>query len=325
MTSWVAIIATFACAWATLALALRAGWAARLALDAPNARSLHLRPTPRAGGLLTLPWALAAGSLLAGEYRVPIVLAAALCAFSFIDDRAGLPAGLRLLVHLGLSATAMYLTDASGWPLVIALTLALTWMVNLFNFMDGADGLAGGMAAIGFAACGAAAAAAGDGDLARLSFCVTAAASAFLAFNFPPARIFMGDAGSTTLGFLAGALGILGWQRGVWPAWFSVLVFLPFIADATATLIRRALRGERLWQAHREHCYQKLVRMGWPHRRLAIAAYILMAACAGGALALRNAPVPVQVAGLSAAVLIHAAIMIATGVKWRASQGRPGQ
>lgn len=323
MEYWVFV--TFACALMTVGFALRFGWASRLALDEPNARSLHMSPTPRVGGLLTVPWALVVGLLLAEEYRVTAMLAAILCGFSFIDDRAGLSAGLRLLVHLGLSAAAMVVADVGGWLLVVVSALAVAWMINLFNFMDGADGLAGGMAAIGFGAYGVAAAAAGNGDLALLSFCVVAAVSGFLAFNFPPARIFMGDAGSTTLGFLAGTLGVVGWLRGVWPLWFSVLVFSPFVVDATVTLIQRALRREKVWQAHREHSYQKLVRMGWSHRRLAFAEYALMVACVGVAFALMDASVALVSIGLGIVVLVYALIIVTVGVKWRNFQGCSGR
>lgn len=319
------VIVIFVCSLSTVGLALRYGWASRLALDEPNFRSLHTTPTPRVGGLLTLPWALFAGLLLTGEYRVTVLLAAVLCGFSFVDDRVGLSAGLRLLAHLTISAAAVFVLDVGGWLFVAALTLALAWMINLFNFMDGADGLSGGMAAIGFAAYGVAATIAGNDDLSLLSFCVVAAVSGFLAFNFSPARIFMGDAGSTTLGFLAGALGIVGWLRGVWPLWFPALVFSPFVVDATVTLIQRALRREKIWQAHREHSYQKLVRMGWSHRRLAIAEYALMFACAGAATALMDASMLVVLIGLGAAALVYALIIVAVGVKWRTFQKHSGQ
>lgn len=323
MEVWV--IAIFACALVTVGFSLRSGWASRLALDEPNARSLHTLPTPRVGGLLTVPWALTAGFLLSGEPRLTALLAAILCGFSFIDDRAGLSAGLRLLVHLVLSVAAMLVADIDEWPLVVAFAFAVAWMINLFNFMDGADGLAGGMAAIGFGAYGIAAAAAGHDDLALLSFCVVAAVSGFLVFNFPPARIFMGDAGSTTLGFLAGALGVIGWHRGVWPLWFPVLVFSPFVVDATVTLIQRALRREKVWQAHREHSYQKLVRMGWSHRRLALVEYGLMVACAGMAFALMDASAVLVSAGLGAVAVAYALIITIIGVKWWNFPGRSGR
>jgi UDP-N-acetylmuramyl pentapeptide phosphotransferase/UDP-N-acetylglucosamine-1-phosphate transferase len=202
-------------------------------------------------------------------------------------------------------------------PLLAAvLVLATMWMTNLYNFMDGADGLAGGMAVFGFGAYALAAAGGGSTALALGAASVAAAAAAFLAFNYPPARIFMGDVGSVPLGFLAAALGIAGWQRGVWPSWFPVLVFSPFIVDATVTLAQRAARGERVWQAHRSHYYQRLVQLGWGHARTARAEYALMAACALGALAALHAPATVQAALLAAAALGYAALAAAVDRAW---------
>jgi UDP-N-acetylmuramyl pentapeptide phosphotransferase/UDP-N-acetylglucosamine-1-phosphate transferase len=146
------------------------------------------------------------------------------------------------------------------------------------------------MAAIGF---GALALAAWLGDAPGLTaFCaaIAAAALAFLRFNFPPARVFMGDAGSIPLGFMAATLGIVGAMQQVWPWLFPLLVFSPFIVDASVTLARRALRGERIWRAHRSHYYQRVVLLGASHRQLAVAAYALMLAAAALAFALLFLP-----------------------------------
>ena len=94
----------------------------------------------------------------------------------------------------------------------------------------------------------------------------------------------MGDAGSIPLGFLAAAFGVWGWLQGYWPFWFPVLVFSPFVIDASATLLKRARRGEKLTEAHRDHYYQRLIRMGWGHRNTAVAEYMLMLAAGGSAL-----------------------------------------
>jgi UDP-N-acetylmuramyl pentapeptide phosphotransferase/UDP-N-acetylglucosamine-1-phosphate transferase len=117
-----------------------------------------------------------------------------------------------------------------------------------------------------------------------VSASIAAAAAAFLLFNFHPARIFLGDAGSTTLGFLAAGLGLTGWHYGVWSLWVPLLVFSPFIVDASVTLARRLMRGEKFWQAHRSHYYQRLVLSGWSHRRTALAEYGVMVCCGCGAL-----------------------------------------
>jgi UDP-N-acetylmuramyl pentapeptide phosphotransferase/UDP-N-acetylglucosamine-1-phosphate transferase len=156
--------------------------------------------------------------------------------------------------------------------------------------MDGSDGLAGGMAAIGFGALALAAWMGGAHGMAVFCAGIAAAALAFLRFNFPPARLFMGDAGSIPLGFMAATLGILGARQNLWPWLFPLLVFSPFIVDASVTLARRGLRGEKIWQAHRSHYYQRVVLLGASHRQLALAAYALMLAVAALAFVLLILP-----------------------------------
>ncbi|OIR06780.1 putative undecaprenyl-phosphate N-acetylglucosaminyl 1-phosphate transferase [mine drainage metagenome] len=261
---------------------LKSGVARRLALDQPNQRSLHALPVPRVGGIAIVLAVLVAWSLLPGSRLLLALPTAALALVSAVDDRLGLPVALRLPVH-GLAALALVSGAGVGDPwLATGLVAGLLWMTNLYNFMDGSDGLAGGMALFGFSAYAAAAHAA---PLGAMSLATAAAAAGFLVFNFPPAKVFMGDVGSIPLGFLAASLGLLGWRQGLWPLWFPLLVFSPFVADASITLLRRLVGGERVWQAHREHYYQRLIRMGWGHRRTALAEYALMAAAAGSALA----------------------------------------
>jgi len=144
------------------------------------------------------------------------------------------------------------------WTLV-PLLLMIAWTVNLYNFMDGTDGLAGGMAVCGFGIFAVAAWQAGDLPLAQVAVVASAASAAFLIFNFPPANSVLGDVGSVPLGFLAAAIGLEGWINGVWPGWFPLMVFSPFIIDATIPLFKRVFRGARFWKAHRDHYYQRLV------------------------------------------------------------------
>jgi UDP-N-acetylmuramyl pentapeptide phosphotransferase/UDP-N-acetylglucosamine-1-phosphate transferase len=154
--------------------------------------------------------------------------------------------------------------------------LFVVWMTNLYNFMDGIDGLAGGMTVLGFATLGVLGWLGGDPGYALAAWLVAAAALGFLPVNFPPARLFMGDVGSVPLGFLAAAFALGGVRAGLFALWVPVLVFSPFIVDATVTLARRGLRRERVWQAHRSHHYQRLVLMGWSHRKTSLAGYVIM-------------------------------------------------
>ena len=121
------------------------------------------------------------------------------------------------------------------------------------------------------------------GSLGLLVTTLTGAAAGFLVFNFPPARVFMGDAGAIPLGFLAITLGVHGSMQRFWPWWFAALVFSPFIVDATITLLRRTLKGHKPWIAHRDNYYQRLVLAGWSHRKTALAYYGVMLAAAGSA------------------------------------------
>jgi UDP-N-acetylmuramyl pentapeptide phosphotransferase/UDP-N-acetylglucosamine-1-phosphate transferase len=117
-----------------------------------------------------------------------------------------------------------------------------------------------------------------------------AAATGFLLHNFPPARIFMGDVGSISTGFLAGSLIVLGSREKVFDLWVPLVVFSPFILDATATLARRTFRCEKIWHAHREHYYQRLVLSGWSHRRTVLGEYAVMACCGILAILYHGAP-----------------------------------
>ena len=289
-----------------------------LPLDRPNERSLHSTPVPRTGGLGIMA-GTTAGLALAGYDSLVLLLAIALAGVSFLDDRRGLPIALRFGAHaIAAAIFALVCLPASAFLAMALFTLATMWMINLYNFMDGSDGLAGGMALFGF---GAYAAGAWLGDapaVASAAASVAAAAGAFLLFNYHPARIFMGDVGSVPLGFLAAAMGLLGWQDGLWPLWFPVLVFSPFVVDASVTLTRRMLRGERFWQAHKSHYYQRLVQLGWGHRKTALAEYALMGGCGLLALAARTAPEATQAAALGLAAAVYVVLALSVDRVWHA-------
>jgi UDP-GlcNAc:undecaprenyl-phosphate GlcNAc-1-phosphate transferase len=270
---WLAAI--LAAALSAVALAVLALARGRLPQDRPTHRSLHDRPVSRVGGLAIwagfLPVALLAPPPVAGG---PLWLAAlaATVAVSVADDWVGVRPSSRLAVHalaalavaaqlLGLGTTPGH--SAASLLAVVGVALAVVWSANLFNFMDGNDGLAALMSICGFGAFGVAAVRAGE--RADAYFALASATAVFLAVNAPPARTFMGDGGSVGLGFLAALFGISGVLSGMWPGWFPLLVFLPFLADATVTMARRIARGEHLFEAHRTHYYQRLHRMGSGH------------------------------------------------------------
>lgn len=279
----------------------------------PNERALHSRPTPQTGGLAIISSVVvalvAAASVLAiAQPSKPVlpkglasgsvwIVVSMLLIFvvSFIDDCVGLPAGLRLGVQavsaciiiggVGLTLSSIPIPGGPNILLGIAAipvsVLILLWMANLYNFMDGMDGFAGGMTFFGFGFLAYFGWQAHFPVMLIIATFVAMGALGFLTHNFPPARIFMGDAGSITLGFLAGTLMILGVRDGIFEIWVPIMIFSPFIVDATVTLTRRAFRRKKIWEAHREHYYQRLVLNGWSHRRTVLAEYGVMILCGG--------------------------------------------
>jgi UDP-N-acetylmuramyl pentapeptide phosphotransferase/UDP-N-acetylglucosamine-1-phosphate transferase len=205
----------------------------------------------------------------------------ALVAISLLDDHRGVHPGLRLVVHIGAAAGWVWLAAPDVNPFIAV--LVIVWMANLYNFMDGSDGLAGAMTVIGFGAYALGGWLASS-PMSAVFLALAAATTPFLIYNLPPARVFLGDAGSVPLGFLAAIFGMTGWLEGWWPVWFPVLAFLPFIADASVTLGARLLRGARVWEAHRDHSYQRLVQSGWGHARTLALYAALMVGTAGSAV-----------------------------------------
>jgi UDP-N-acetylmuramyl pentapeptide phosphotransferase/UDP-N-acetylglucosamine-1-phosphate transferase len=314
MTGLAVAIASFLLCMAVIRLMLH--YPHLLPVDVPNERSLHHRPVPRGGGVAVV-CGIAAVLLFSGVELWPVLaLMLGLATVSLADDLRGMPRTVRLVAHVAASAALVLWVEGFATALGIVLMIALAWITNVYNFMDGSDGLAGGMTVIGFGAYAAAAYQAGDPAVGALSLAIAAAAGAFLMHNFPPARVFLGDVGSIPLGFLAGGLGVVGWHRELWPLWFPFLVFGPFIADATITLGRRLLRGAPVWQAHREHYYQRLVRMGFGHCGTALLGYAVMAACAAIALLLRTGSPLAQASGFLAAALVLGLLGLWIDLRW---------
>jgi UDP-N-acetylmuramyl pentapeptide phosphotransferase/UDP-N-acetylglucosamine-1-phosphate transferase len=250
----------------------------RAILDHPNPRSSHATPTPKGGGIAVVAVVAAAWlatTWKAGGVEAPLVigLAIALAVVSWIDDLRGLGAPTRLAAHAAAVILALVLAPLPG-PVfggilpstldLIAAGLLWVWFINLFNFMDGIDGMAGlETVAIGIGVMLVSAAVGLAGHAAVQGLILAAAAAGFLCWNWHPAKIFLGDVGSVPLGFLLGWLLIdlaASDQRTA-----ALILPLYYLADATLTLVNRAFRGEKVWQAHREHFYQKGVQRGLSH------------------------------------------------------------
>lgn len=259
-------------------------------MDVPNQRSSHVTPTPRGGGVaIVVAASIAAIALEIGGILPPATLltllvgGAAVAVVGFFDDRIGLSPRVRFSVHLAAAAVAMYWmgglppiqvanhTISLGWGGYVLGILGIGWSLNLFNFMDGIDGIAASEATFMTLAGAAIAFATGvDGASSALAIVVGAACIGFLIWNWPPAKIFMGDAGSGYVGYV---LAVLALQAGRESA-VGLLVWLilggVFFVDATVTLARRLVRRERLHQAHRSHAYQWLARRWGSHQRVTL-------------------------------------------------------
>jgi UDP-N-acetylmuramyl pentapeptide phosphotransferase/UDP-N-acetylglucosamine-1-phosphate transferase len=290
-------------------------------MDVPNERSSHTVPTPRGGGVAFVLLTAAAGGWVALELESGLFAAYVLCALavagiSLIDDFRSIPAGVRLLVHiLAAIVFAVSVTSQEAMPFHLPVAAAgaviVIWIVsltNIFNFMDGIDGIAGCQATITFAAMGTAAAL--DGDIPLAAVCLVAASSilGFLMLNWPPARIFMGDVGSAFLGFSCGCLSVIRGNPEL--ALVAVFATWPFIFDASLTLGRRALRRENILRSHRSHLYQRLAIAGYSHRRITtIYATVATATATAALLAVRDivplaVPLVVALAAASGLVIL---------------------
>ncbi len=287
-----------------------------LGLDIPSQRSVHARPIPRSGGLAVILGSWLGWTFLPSFPRLLFLCSLGLVLLSWLDDKYRLPVLPRLIVQTMVIAfyVSSILNSLVWLPIVL---VALIWITNLYNFMDGSDGLAGGMTILGFGFYAAAAKLTGDQTFFLLSLCISVGAIPFLMLNFHPAKIFMGDVGSVPLGFLAGALGFMGWQQGLWPMWYPFLVFAPFIVDASITLIKRIISREKFWLPHRNHYYQRFLLMGAGHRNTFLAEFMLMLACGCSAVLGLFLPEKAQYFMLASWIVIYAALAMITDRRWR--------
>lgn len=272
-------------------------------LDVPNERSSHSVPTPRGGGLAFVAVLSAALALFLVQFptlrNVWLALltgALLVAAIGWWDDRRGLSGGVRFAVHTVSAVSSVALLG--GMPVLdlgfarlwlgmggaVLAVVGIVWAVNLYNFMDGIDGLAAGEAVVVGTMAGGLLALAGDWELAVASWTVAAAVGGFLAWNWPPARIFMGDVGSGFIGYVFAVLALAAEGRGSLPLLVWVILLGVFAVDATATLLRRILHREQIWLAHRTHAYQLAVQSGLSHRQVTVTAMGLDLVLGGVAL-----------------------------------------
>ncbi len=295
-------------------------------IDIPNGRSSHTIPTPRGGGLAFVVVVLVSISLLFGlgilELRVFLALLGGGCLIAgvgWLDDRWGLSALVRLCFHFlaaiwavswlgGVPSLSLGFTelDLSWWGSGVAV-VGLVWMINLYNFMDGIDGLAG-VEAVTVSAVAAILLWSQASNLAIPCLLLAAAVLGFLIWNWPPAKVFMGDVGSGFLGFVFAVLAIWSENNCAVPLLIWLLLLGVFIVDATVTLVKRMAGGEKLYEAHRSHVYQLAVQAGYSHKQVTLTVLlinIMLGIVAAGALYYYNYMLLITLVTVAVLVVAH--------------------
>ena len=320
----VILVCAVIASWMGIGLVCRHGLSHNV-IGIPNARSSYEAATPTGGGV-SIAVTLLVGIAVAGALRwipMPLTLAltgggAAVAAVGWIDDQIGLRARTRLAVHFLAAVWALlWIRGVSSLDLGVGrlalgpvgdvlAVVGIMWAINLYNFMDGIDGLAAGEAVTVGGMGGLIALAQGEQELAVVALLTAASCAGFLILNWPPARIFMGDVGSGLLGFTFGTIAAAS-ERTTMPLLAWVILLGVFVFDATVTLIRRFGRRHRLYDAHRHHAYQRALRTGLSHR--GVTSRILMINVALGILACL---------GTSHPVLLPLALGIATALLFAA-------
>lgn len=262
-------------------------------LDEPNQRSAHQTIKPRGAGVVFISlWLVVCFvAVLAGRVSGPLLLpllpgTLLIAGVSLLDDRYALRARTRIIIH---SVAVLFLLFALGGSQDLNLGMivlssgilasllivgACLWSINLFNFMDGTDGLAGVEALFVFGGGAFFLFLAGAHDLAWLAVLLCGAVVGFLRWNWPESRLFMGDVGSASLGFLVVAFALVGQSYGI-PLTLWLILYGVFVFDASVTLIRRLLAGERWYEAHKLHAYQRLCQLGWGHQKVLLGVVVL--------------------------------------------------
>jgi glycosyltransferase WbpL len=309
----------------------------RRLVDHPNERSSHAVPRPRLGGIgIMIPFLGIAAAVVAargGGLRLASILAATavVAALGLVDDVRHLSARVRfgiqavaavaVVLPSGGAGGSSWLASIPWWIQAPLLVLWILWLTNLYNFMDGIDGLAGGQGVIASAAIAAVAFAGGAPTTGSLLVILAAASAGFLVLNFPPASIFMGDVGSTAIGFFLACVPLFPEARPV-PLEVVGIALSLFILDATVTLLRRIARGERWFEAHRTHYYQRPVAMGVPHRSVTLVAWAGMGLVGASASAYQRADPEARLVLLAFPVVVFLALAAAVhGLERRASRG----
>lgn len=320
-----ALIAAAAFSYA-VTLAVRRYAVSHNVVDTPNYRSSHSIPTPRGGGLsiavaclMAVLFLTLSGQIAVGVGCSLLVGGCAVAAAGWIDDRRRLGAGVRLVIHAasaifalimlgGLRSLRGSLISVSSPEILSAFAcIGIVWSTNLFNFMDGIDGIAGIQTACIGIGGGAILFAIGQPGLAYCMLVLGGAALGFLALNWHPAKIFMGDVGSGFIGFYVAIVAVASENAAALPLLLWVVIMAIFVVDATATLVRRIVRGHSWFEAHRSHVYQIAVRSGLSHGQVVLTVGVIDCVLVGIAYAARQMQ---DRAGVIATIALMALLLV---------------
>ena len=263
--------------------------------DRPNSRSSHSQVVLKGGGLVIIVSTASLIGIYAAMYQsiaVMHVLIASLvggiAVLGWFDDRHSLRIRTRIIVQIAIACAMVYLLapsqginiagyrfDQPDWLLFVELVVWIVWMTNLFNFMDGIDGLVATQSTIAAIVLAFWFHQAGAPELVSLNLALAGALAGFSILNWRPARVFLGDIGSLTLGIYFAVMGIIGWTVYRLPVEAFVLLYGVMLCDTSVTLAVRIFKGERWWEAHSSHFYQRLVGLGYNHAQVASLAVVI--------------------------------------------------
>lgn len=324
LTVVVLVLVGFAVSWAATGL-VRKYVLAKSIMDVPNERSSHAVPVPRGGGLAIAIVVLAGLSATWAVGRLETSVAVALiggtilvASVGWLDDNRGVSARYRVVVHaiaavwtvcwlggyqsIDLGIMVVY----PGWFGAFFGVVGVMWCINYYNFMDGVDGLAAAEAVSVGVFAAVILAMAGRSELAVVAGLVAVAAGGFLVWNWQPAKLFLGDVGSGLLGYLFAGLALASETTGGPPVIVFVVLLSVFVFDATVTLLRRVAHGERWYDPHRRHAYQRLVQAGWSHAKVTTVVLLLNVVLA--ALAIVGTEVPALWPAIGVVVFVTLAV-----------------
>jgi len=309
------------------------------AVDTPNERSLHESPTPRTGGVAMLLSVIIISFIFSYNQNLNIspniiIAGAMIIVISLLDDFRPVKSIVRFVIHIiaaVIVVRAGFMIEYINMPwgevnvlpvLASVLTIVfIVWMTNLYNFMDGMDGLAAGMSIFGFLTFAVIGYLENQLGFSLISLIMAASSMGFLVWNFPPAKIFMGDLGSAVYGYIVAVFVIYAHINNMIPVQISIILFSPFIFDATATLICRVYNREKFWQAHNTHFYQRLVLSGLGHKKVLMYEYALMIVCSILVIAVYNAEPVYQMLAILLTLVIYVVIAVVVTRKIKNTDG----